>query len=72
MPKHSLYKEKLGLDPTHSSENGIRDGHHTGADFKTYGGYEESLSKFKGIVYTLNIYHLIGTGRVGMAITAVP
>lgn len=61
MPKTSLYKEKLGLDPTQSAENGIRDGHNTGADFKTYGGYEESLSKFKGIVYTLNIYQLIGT-----------
>ena len=54
MPKKSVYKEKLGgLDTV--------DGQNVGADFQTYGGYEESLSKFKGTVYTLNIYQLIGT-----------
>ena len=60
-----FYRERLGLNRYESQENGdttvMRDGHTTGADFKTYGGYEESLSKFKGIVYTLNIYQLIGT-----------
>ncbi|XP_047739188.1 dystonin [Hyalella azteca] len=58
-----FYRDRLGLNPYEAQQNGgthiMRDGHTTGADFKTYGGYEESLSKFKGIVYTLNIYHLI-------------
>lgn len=59
------YKDRLGFDPAEARANGTRDGHNTGADFKTFGGYEESLCKFKGIVYTLNIYQLIGTvGRV--------
>lgn len=62
-----FYRERLGLKPYEVQENGdpsmMRDGHTTGADFKTFGGYEESLCKFKGIVYTLNIYQLIGTPR---------
>lgn len=60
MSTHHYYKDRLGFDPTEARANGTRDGHNTGADFKTFGGYEESLSKFKGIVYTLNIYQLIG------------
>lgn len=59
-----FYRERLGLKSHEAQQNGGNynmDGHTTGADFKTYGGYEESLSKFKGIVYSLNIYHLIGT-----------
>ena len=60
-----FYRQRLGLNPYETQENGantaMRDGHTTGADFKTFGGYEESLSKFKGIVYSLNIYQLIGT-----------
>ena len=62
MSTHHYYKERLGLDPTEGRANGTNDGKNTGADFKTFGGYEESLSKFKGIVYTLNIYQLIGRG----------
>ena len=61
-PKH-FYRDRLGSAYYETvEENGltVRDGQTTGADFKTYGGYEESLSKFKGIVYSLNIYHLIG------------
>ena len=60
MSSHRYYKARLGFDPLEARENGTRDGHNTGADFKTYGGYEESLCKFKGIVYSLNIYQLIG------------
>lgn len=60
MSTHHYYKERLGFDPAEARANGTRDGKNTGADFKTFGGYEESLSKFKGIVYTLNIYQLIG------------
>lgn len=63
MSSHHYYQERLGLDPTEARANGTRDGKNTGADFKTFGGYEESLSKFKGIVYTLNIYQLIGRGE---------
>ena len=60
---NQFYRERLGLSASNGYEHEdvmIVDGHTTGADFKTYGGYEESLSKFKGTVYTLNIYHLIG------------
>lgn len=63
MSTHHYYKERLGFDPAEARANGTRDGKNTGADFKTFGGYEESLSKFKGIVYTLNIYQLIGRRR---------
>ena len=61
-PSQHYYQERLGLDPSDDLDV-TRDGHTTGADFKTFGGYEESLSKFKGIVYSLNIYQLIGTCR---------
>ena len=60
-----FYRERLGLSSYEAQENGaahmMRDGHTTGADFKTFSGYEESLCKFKGIVYSLNIYQMIGT-----------
>ncbi|XP_042210424.1 microtubule-actin cross-linking factor 1-like isoform X40 [Homarus americanus] len=59
MSTQHYYKDRLGFDPAEARANGTRDGHNTGADFKTFGGYEESLCKFKGIVYTLNIYQLI-------------